>query len=131
MIELFNRKYKAVSNLFVRTIEEDNFVYPAPLSVYGTLENNDKNLNNEIEFRFSSYYDSILTLDYNFCLTLFLLTPYYIIEVISIEDIIKKEDSLDTYGYKGKFSFQDGSLTMNILETDIYDLYKKREKQYD
>lgn len=129
MIKLFNKTYKAISNLYITTIEEEEFVYPFPLSVMATMENESENTKNEIEFRFSSYFDSILTLDYSFHLTCFLFTPLYVIEVMSVKDLIKTEDMMDTYGYKGKFSFQDGSLGMNILQTDIYDRYKKFEKE--
>jgi hypothetical protein len=128
MLRLFNKEYKSISNLFVRTIEEEDFVYPFPLSLEATMENESQNTKNEIEIRFGSYFDSILTLDYRFQLTFFLLTPYYNIEVVSFSELVKLEDMLDTYGYKGKFGFQDGDISMNLLDTDIYPGYKKFEK---
>jgi hypothetical protein len=128
MLRLFNKEYKSISNLFVRTIEEENWVYPFPLSLEGNMENESQNTKNELEFRFGSYFDSILTLDYRFQLTFFLLTPYYNIEVVSFSELVKLEDMLDTYGYKGRFGFQDGDISMNLLSTDIYDNYKKFEK---
>lgn len=129
MIDLFGKKYIAISNLFVYTIEEDRYTFPCPLSATATLESSDKNTVNQIEFRFSSYFDSILVLDCSFRLTCFLMTPYYGIEVLSIEDLVKKEDTIDTYGYKAVFGFQEGALSMNIMHTDIYPSYKKFEKE--
>jgi hypothetical protein len=129
MIDLFGKKYIAISNLFVYTIEEERYTFPCPLSAVATLENGDKNTTNSIEFRFSSYFDSILVLDSAFKLTCFLLTPYYGVEVLSVEDMIKKEDTMDTYGYKASFSFQEGALSMNIMQKDIYSSFKKFQKE--
>lgn len=124
MIDIFGKRYKSISSIFVDTIEDEHFVYPYPLSVKGTLENAEKGVANELEFRFASYFDSPLVLDSSFDLCFYCLTPYYQIEVIAVQGVFKKEDILDTYGYKGVFSFQDGSVSMNILETDIYDKFK-------
>jgi hypothetical protein len=131
MLRLFNKNYKAISNLMVTTIEEETFVYPYPLSAIGTTYNEAENTQNQIEFRFSSYFDSILTLDYNFNLTFFLFTPLYRMEIMTVESILKSEDMADSYGYKGIFKFQDGALRMNMMSTDIYDKYKKFEKHYE
>lgn len=129
MLDLFGKKYTACSNLFIYTLEGDRYTYPAPLSIEGTLENADKNTHNQLEIRFSSYLDSPMVIPSVFRMTAFLLTPYYIIEVISIDSLLKKEDIIDTYGYKASFSFQDGSLSMNILDGDIYDPYSRFIKQ--
>ena len=128
MLRLFGKNYKAISNLMVTTIEQENLIYPYPLSAIGTTYNEAENTKNQIEFRFSSYFDSILTLDYNFDLTFFLFTPLYRIEVMTVESILKSEDMADSYGYKGIFGFQDGALRMNLMDTDIYDKYKKLER---
>lgn len=129
MIDIFGKKYKAISNLFIHTVEDEHHVFPAPLSMLATLDNNDKNTTNQLELRFSSYFDSVLPLDFSFRFTCFLLTPYYSIEVLSIEDLVKKEDIIDTYGYKATFGFQDGAISMNLMGTDIYDKFKKFEKE--
>jgi hypothetical protein len=130
MLKLFNKQYKAISNLLVTTIEEEHLVYPYPLSAIGTTYNESDNTQNQIEFRFSNYFDSILTLDYSFNLTFFLFTPLYRLEIMTVEQIVKAEDMADSYGYKGIFKFQDGALRMNIMAEDTYDKYKLFEKQY-
>jgi len=124
-IEIFEKKYKAVSNLFTRDIESNDYVFPAPLSIYGTIENETKNTKNILEFKFNSYYDSILIIDNYFQLFFYLLDFEYKLGTVLVENIIKTESNTDMYGYKGKYSFMEGNILLNIGTEEIYDDYCK------
>lgn len=125
MIELFNKKYKASSNIFVNTVENDKYTYPAPIGVYATIEDEQKNLKNQVKFKFSSYYDSLLTIDFHFSAFMYLLTYDYHIETVYIEGLEKEEITTEINGYGGVYNFMNSNVLLNIGEEEIYDDYKK------
>lgn len=125
MLILFDKKYKACSNLFVHTVEDEKFVYPAPLSIYASIEDEQRQLKNQIRFKFNSYYDSILTLDFHFSVFMYLLTYEYRMETILIEGLQKEELVSESNGYGGIYNFMNTSVLLNIGEQEIYDDYKK------
>lgn len=128
MIDIFNKKYKAISNIFVKTIEDDDFVFPSPISVYAIIEDEQKNLINKIDFKFSSYQDSILTLDVYFSIFAYLLTFDYKIEILHIANLTKESVQQDMHGYKGTYKYLNEDVSMNIGLDEIYDLYRKVKK---
>jgi hypothetical protein len=125
MIHVFDKHYKAISNIFVETHEGHKYTYPAPIDIYATIEDERKNLKNMIEFRVSSYLDSILPLTYNFSIFTYLLTFDYTIDTLYIASLMKTNTSSESYGYKGTFSFSNDNVMMNIGKTEIYDEYDK------
>lgn len=125
MIDIFNKKYKACSNIFVHTLEDARYTYPAPLSVYATIKDEQKNLKTQIKFKFASYYDSILTLDFHFSAFMYLLSHEYRIETLYIARLEKEEITTESSGYGGIYNFNDIDVVFNIGEAEIYDRYKK------
>lgn len=125
MIEIFGKKYRAASNIFVETIEDSDLVYPSPLSLCATIEDEQKHLKNELKFKFSSYYDSILVLDFQFSIFMYLLSYDYRIETLYIDKIEKKEVNNEMGGYGGTYSFDNMDVLINFGEDEIYDRYKK------
>lgn len=129
MIEVFNTKYKAVSNIYVHTIEDEKYTYPAPLYVYATIEDEQKNLKNQVKFRFSSYYDSILTIDFHFSAFMYLLTYDYHIVTLYIEGLEKEEITSEVSGHGGVYNFMNTNVLLNLGEDELYDRYKKTTVQ--
>ena len=120
----------SISNLFVRTYEQEDFCFPAPIVVHATIEKESEDTLNELEMTFSSYLDSILIFDTPFSLFFYLLTNEYKIETIFFRVVRKKKTEQEISGYKGIFEFNSGDdLIMNIGEIDIYDDYKNQIKQ--
>lgn len=130
MLNIFNKKYKACSNLFVTTLEGAEYTFPAPLEVHAMIEDENKNLINKVDFKVSSYLDSILTLDINFSIFAYLLTHDYRLDCVYIADVIKESVSPDSDGYKGTFRFLNENVSMNIGMEEIYDRYVKVRDQH-
>lgn len=125
MLELFDKRYKAISNVFVETYTGEKYIFPAPIYIYGTIENETKNLKNRLEIRYDSFWDSLFILDYHFSFFAYLLTFEYRLETILIQNLIKKECSSDAYGYKGSFQFLNEDVILNISDDEVYDQYKQ------
>lgn len=125
MIELFDKRYYAISNLFISDYEGKEYVFPSPLSFIATMENEAKQLKNRIEIIFSNFYDSPLILPYSFDLFFYLLTFEYTIHTFKGVDLLVIDKSSDTRGHKGTYSFINDRITLNIGDTEIYDDYKK------
>lgn len=121
MLKVLNQNYKACSNIFVETFESDLYTYPAPLNLYVVQELKDSSHNQILNITVSNYYDSILTLNYSFNATFFLLTFDYIIHVYYFIGLVKKHDKIISSDNSGEYTYH--SVEMNICETDIYDLY--------
>jgi len=124
-IKVFDKTYKSCSNLFVDTYIGEEFCFPSPISIFATIENEPKNIQNKLEVVFSSYNESILTLDYTFSLFFFLLNFEYKIETFHFPVLMKQESSPETYGYKGIYTFNSAELLTNQGTTEIYDQYLK------
>jgi len=128
MITVFNKNYKAVSNIFVHTVEDEKFTYPAPLSLCATIEDDAKHLKNQVKFKFASYYDSILVLDFHFSIFVYLLTHDYRLHTLYIAGLEKEEISTELYGYGGTYNFSNVNVLLNIGEEEIYDQYRQISK---
>lgn len=125
MLEVFNKRYRACSNIFVQTLEGDKYTFPAPLSLYGTIEDVQKDLKNEIKFTFSSYYNSLLILDFQFSIFMYLLSFDYHIDTIYIEGLEKEDIISEVQGYSGVYNFMNTNILVNMGADEIYDQYKK------
>ena len=125
MIEVFNKKYKACSNIFVHTLEDEKFTFPAPLALYATIEDVQKDLKNEIKFTFSSYYNSLLILDFQFSVFMYLLSYDYHIDTIYIEGLEKEDVISEVQGYSAIYNFMNTNILVNMGADEIYDDYKK------
>ena len=125
-LDIFNKRYKACSNLFVKTIENKDYIFPSPLHIYATIEDENKNTRNLIEFKFDSFYDSILILNGYFDIFLCLLDFEYKITTLYIESIINTSTSSEGYGYKGSYLFSNENLVLNITEKDFYNDFTKK-----
>lgn len=130
MLNLFNKKYKAVSNIFVHTVEDKKYTFPAPISIYANIGNEQNGGCNEIHFKFSNYLDSFLPLSFHFSVFMFLLSHDYRIDAIYIEGLNKKEDTTEVSGYGATFNFLDTKLLVNLGEDEIYDDYCKKIKAF-
>ena len=124
-IKIFDKTYKACSNLFVETIEEQRYTYPAPILIYGTIESESKNTKNNLELKFNSYYDSILTINSYFNLFFYILDFEYKLSTMYFKNILKSESNSEMYGYKGSYVFTEGNILMNVIEDNIYNDYNK------
>lgn len=124
-INIFDKKYKACSNIFTETVEQNNYIFPYPTYIYATIENESKNTRNLIEFKFSSFYDSILILDGYFDIFFYLLDFDYKITTLHIKNILLESSNQDMYGYKGSYLFSNGNLILNVTEDNYYDDYCK------
>lgn len=127
---IFDKKYKCISNLFVEkdnsnTTKCINFVYPYPLEVYGTIENEEKNTKNNLDLTFSSYYDSILIIDSYFSLFFYLLDFDYTITTMYFRNIIKNKSNSEINGYKGSYNFTNDNIILNISEDEVENEYNK------
>lgn len=128
MIKLFDRPYLAVSNLIVQTYEGLSYVFPSPLSVEATIENEDKNIKNQLIFRFSNYNESLLVLPYTFSLFMYLLTPLYTIDTMYFRVLKKITSAPEVNGYKGIYEFSNfntDDLIINEGTEEIYDCFNK------
>ena len=47
MIQIFDKKYKAISNIFVTTYDDNKYVFPSPMSIEMTIANEEKNQNRD------------------------------------------------------------------------------------
>lgn len=128
MIKLFDERYLAISNLVVKTYDGQSYVFPSPLTVYATIENENKNTKNEITFKFQSFSESPLILEYTFSCFFYLLTPYYKINTMYFGVLQKENVQQEHTGYKATYSFNNESLVANIGNTEIYDEFKKISK---
>ena len=126
-IEVLNKGYRAVSPIFVETIEGDKFTYPAPvyMNIHMPSADEGKSQPNTFEVRYPTYVHGILPLDFYFSAFFYLMTFDYKLSTFHVEGLVK--DSVDTtmYGYKGIFYFEDGNVNINIGTEEIYDDYKK------
>lgn len=127
MLNIFNKKYKAISNLFIETAEGDKFTFPAPISLLINIETNETETKNVFEIKVNSVEDSILSLSSSyFSISFFLLTYEYTIDILYIDNILLMSDvQSDMHGYKGTYQFVTNSVSMNIGEDEIYDKYSK------
>lgn len=125
MIEIFKQKYKAISNLYVDTIEGDSYVYPAPIKFCATIEDSEKGSKSQLTVGVTSYLDSILTLEYQFSLFFYLYSFDYVIRTVHLVGLNKLSTSSELYGSSGIFSFDSGNVLLNIQEEDTYGSYKK------
>lgn len=128
MLQVFDKRYKAVSNLFINTYEGFEYIFPSPLSIEATIDNEIEKTKSEIIFIFSNFYDSPLVLDYYFNCFMYLLKYDYKIDTLYIRDLIHKQDNSETNGHKVIYGFLTENLTLNLGETEIYDKFKKLEK---
>lgn len=132
MLDIFDKKYKACSNLFIEDIEENEYTYPFPLDVCGTIENESKETHNEITFKFNSYYDSILVIKSYFKLFFVALDFEYNITSFYFKRVIQKSTSSEMSGYKGTYIFSNDDLILNIasnLDNNIYNDYTKTKQK--
>lgn len=127
MIDIFDKKYKAISNLFIKTYEEKDYTFPSPLSFIATIENEKENKKNRVEIVVPSYYDSVLILDHYFNVFAYLLTFDYKIDSIIFNNLVRLDINSDTRGYKGIYSFINEDVSMNLGQTEIYDNFIKGE----
>lgn len=128
-IELFRRKYRAISNVFVSDIESNNYTYPYPIEICATIStgsDDSTNNANDITFRYESFYDSMFTLDGPLNVDFYVLALDYSIEHFLFGQIILKEVNTDAHGYKGTYSYQDSLLVTNICSENekVYKVYK-------
>ena len=128
-IKLFDKKYLACSNLFITTHENEDYVLPYPLHIHATIESEAKNTQNRIEFKFSSFYDSILIFTGYIDLFLYLLDFEYKVTTLYIGQLNMEESSQDMYGYKATYSFFNSDLILNLTERDYYDDYSKIKRE--
>jgi hypothetical protein len=126
MIEVFESKYRAVSPVYVNTIEGYEWVYPSPLSLCVTIEDEQRQTKNEATFTFSNYYDSILVINFQFSIFMYLLSFDYHIDTLCIEGLEKKEDRNEANGYGGVYSFMNTLVLLNKGEEEVYDDYLKK-----
>lgn len=125
MIEVFDKKYKAISNLYVTNYDSKTYIYPSPFYVHATIENETRNLKNRLEVKVDTYNASILTLDYYFDLFFYLFSFEYKIDTILIRNCIKEDTNQDINGYKGSFRFLNNDILLNLGNTELYDKYNK------
>ncbi|MGL5923681.1 hypothetical protein [Chroococcidiopsis sp.] len=121
MIDIFSKRYLAVSNAFVTTIEGDVFVYPAPLSVHGTIEDESKSTKSRFEFHVSSYTDSFLALNSPHSIFLYLLSMEYTIDTLYIQYLRKEEVRQEVGGYKGIYDYVNQDVAMNMSIEEVSD----------
>lgn len=129
MLKILNQTYKACSNIFVETFESKHYTYPAPLSLNVVQETKDSSNIQTFNITVNNYYDSILTLNYTFNATIFLLTFDYIIHVYYFIGLLKKYDKITGSDNSGEYNYH--SIEMNICESDIYKLYNKHTLIFD
>jgi hypothetical protein len=128
MITVFSKRYKAVSNLFVTNIEGENLVFPSPISIRAIIEDEQKNLANELEIKVKSYEDSMLILNGNFSLFFYLLTYTFNIECFYVANLTKDSTNQDVDGFRGLYKFVNTDVSMNIGTDEIYDKYIRVRK---
>lgn len=132
MIYVFNEYFKACSNIFITNIEEETSVFPSPLSLNISTDNdNSENSNKQtiLEIKVNSYLDSFLPLNKNFSFFVYLLNQEYIIKTIYIGNLIKESVNQEIGGYKGRYRFTTDSVAMNIGLNNVYDKYVKVREQ--
>lgn len=127
MLLIFGKKYKAISNLFVETIEGESFVFPAPLAIHAEILDGEESFKTKFEIKNPNVQDSIFSLGATYLSLLFYgLNHEYKIDVVYIENMILDSDiSSDMFGYKGNYSFISDNISMNIGTDEIFDKYKK------
>lgn len=125
MIDIFRKRYKACSNLFVNTLENENLVFPSPISLCAIIEDEQKSLVNELELKVTSYEDSPLTLNVSFSLFFYLLTFDYKMESFYVDNLTKASSNQEMDGYKGLYRFVNTDVAMNIGLDEIYARYMK------
>lgn len=130
MLNIFDKSYKACSNLMIEDIEGNKYTYPSPLEIHATIENESKNTKNEISFKFTSYYDSIIVIKSYFKLFFIALDFEFGLTSFYFKSIIQKENSNDTNGHKVTYIFNNDDLILNITtnldnNNNIYNEYTK------
>jgi hypothetical protein len=128
MLNIFDKSYKACSNLIIEDIEGNKYIYPSPLEIHATIENESKNTKNEISFKFTSYYDSIIVIKSYFKLFFITLDFEFGLTSFYFKSIIQKENSNDMSGHKVMYIFNNDDLILNIannLDNNIYNEYTK------
>ena len=131
-IKILGKSYRAVSPIFVETLESESYTYPAPiyLNIYMPGAKDSDSKINTFEVRYPSFTHSILPLDFYFSAFMYLLTFDYKLSTFHVEGLTK--DSVDTtmHGFKGIFNFEDGNVNTNVGLEEIYDDFKKVSVQY-
>ena len=125
MIQIFDKKYKAISNIFVTTYDDNKYVFPSPMSIEMTIANEERNQKDRLVAVFNNYYESILVLDNYFSCFFYLLNFEFRIETMIIPVLQKLEDGHDMHGYKGIYTFQSENISINIGKDEIYESYKR------
>lgn len=128
MIEVFDKKYKAISNLFVETYTSNSYTFPSPIEINAKIGNDTKKTKNEMKMVFSSYLDSILIVPYYFDLFFYCLSFEYKIDTILLRNILLVDYRQELNGYKAEYRFLSDDITINFGDTEIYDNYRKDEK---
>lgn len=128
MIQVFDKRYKSISNLFISTYEGFEYVFPSPQSCSATMGKEVENTNNEIVFVFSNYYDSPLVVDYYFDCFFYLLTYEYTLDTVYLKNLLHSSDMSETNGHKAIYNFISDDLTLNLGEQEIYDDYQRFKK---
>ena len=132
-INIFNKNYKAVSNLYVRDIEENDLVYPAPIGMCVKIKEDDKDVN-KLYLYVTSYLDSPLTLDYYIHLFFYVLGEDFTLNTFLFKQIVLQETTPEVQGHKGTYSFEPNQVVSNVSYLDnevIHKLYQKHEKTLD
>jgi len=131
MLKCIGRNYYAVSNLFVQTCDGEYLTYPAPHGLILDVDSKDEK-NNSLTVSVSSYYDSILMLDYVFSLFFYLMFFDGTIESFYLGSVfLKDEPRSEAYGYKAIYHFDPDLFVQNIsLETcNFYDKLQNIKRQ--
>lgn len=127
MLNIFGVKYKAISNLFVDTVEGESFTFPAPIALYAAIEETDTSSKNIFDIKVNSVQDSILSLSSSYLsLFFYALSFEYKVNVFYLDNLILSSDiQSDMYGYKGTYQFVNTNIAMNIGLDEVFDQYKK------
>lgn len=127
MLNIFGKKYKAISNLFIETVEGDKLTFPAPISLHINIENNETESKNVFDIKVSSIEDSILSLSSAyFSLCFYLLSFEYKIDIVFMDMVMLSSDiTSDTTGYKASYQFLSNNVSMNLGQDEIFNKYKQ------
>ena len=133
-LKIFNVGFKAISNLFVETIEDKQFCFPAPLRLHATINNEEgKNVVGELSILTPTYLSSPLIVDHYIDLFCYVLAQDYVLHTYLFRQILLKDYSTEMSGYSGTYIFDPSKVMTNICELSnqtLYSLFKKHEEAY-
>jgi hypothetical protein len=133
-IKIFNTGFKAVSNVFVDTIDDKSHCFSSPIRLHATIsEESGKSVVGELSLLYPVYLSSPFIIDYYIDLFFYALAHDYVLHTYLFKQILLTDYSSEMSGYTGKYMFDPANVVTNICELSnqtLYSMYTEHEEAF-